>query len=89
MLDRPLASVRRPLASLSSRRKLDPEISDAVKARLVRVLIADDEPIARRVLREEIELQPGVEIVGEADGLACPKKSLPGPGSGVPGSADA
>jgi Response regulator of the LytR/AlgR family len=33
----------------------------------MRVLIVDDEPIARRVLREELELQPDVEIVGEAD----------------------
>ena len=27
----------------------------------------DDEPVARRVRREELELQPDVEIVGEAD----------------------
>jgi len=30
-------------------------------------LIVDDEPIARRVLREGLELLPGVEVVGEAD----------------------
>jgi two-component system LytT family response regulator len=35
-----------------------------------RALIVDDEPIARRVLREEIEQQPDIEIVGEAaDGV--------------------
>src|SRR5262245_3030571 len=35
-----------------------------------RALIVDDEPIARRILREEIEQQPDMEIVGEAaDGL--------------------
>lgn len=33
----------------------------------VRTLIVDDEPIARKILREELELMPGVEIVGEAD----------------------
>lgn len=32
----------------------------------MRVLIVDDEPIARRVLREELELQPEVEVIGEA-----------------------
>jgi len=30
-------------------------------------LIVDDEPIARRVLREGLELLPSVEVVGEAD----------------------
>jgi two-component system LytT family response regulator len=33
----------------------------------LRTLIVDDEPIARRVLREELELIDGIEIVGEAD----------------------
>jgi two-component system LytT family response regulator len=33
----------------------------------IRTLIVDDEPIARRVLREELELIEGVEIIGEAD----------------------
>jgi DNA-binding LytR/AlgR family response regulator len=33
----------------------------------MRALIVDDEPVARRVLREEIELQPGIDVVGEAD----------------------
>ena len=33
----------------------------------LRALIADDEPIARRVLREELELMDSVEVVGEAD----------------------
>jgi DNA-binding LytR/AlgR family response regulator len=32
----------------------------------LRVLIADDEPIARTVLREHLESIPGVEIAGEA-----------------------
>ena len=32
----------------------------------MRTLIVDDEPIARRVLREELELIPSVKIVGEA-----------------------
>jgi two-component system LytT family response regulator len=33
---------------------------------IMRTLIVDDEPIARRVLREELECFPGVEIAGEA-----------------------
>jgi len=33
----------------------------------MRALIVDDEPVARKVLREELELVPDVEIVGEAD----------------------
>jgi two-component system, LytTR family, response regulator len=33
----------------------------------MKVLIVDDEPVARGVLREELELMSGVEIVGEAD----------------------
>ncbi len=32
----------------------------------MRALIVDDEAIARQVLREELELLPGVEVVGEA-----------------------
>jgi two-component system, LytTR family, response regulator len=33
----------------------------------LRTLIVDDEPIARRILREELESIEGVQIVGEAD----------------------
>jgi DNA-binding LytR/AlgR family response regulator len=33
----------------------------------MKTLIVDDEPIARRVLREELEAIPGVAIVGEAE----------------------
>jgi DNA-binding LytR/AlgR family response regulator len=33
----------------------------------MRALIVDDEPMARQVLREELELTPDVEIVGEAE----------------------
>lgn len=32
----------------------------------MRVLIADDEPIARQVLREHLESMPGLEVAGEA-----------------------
>lgn len=35
--------------------------------RQMRALIIDDEPIARRVLREEIDLQPDIVVGGEAD----------------------
>jgi len=33
----------------------------------LKTLIVDDEPIARKILREELELIPDVEVVGEAD----------------------
>jgi two-component system LytT family response regulator len=33
----------------------------------MKTLIVDDEPIARRVLREELDLFPEIEIVGEAE----------------------
>jgi two-component system LytT family response regulator len=33
----------------------------------LKTLIVDDEPIARKVLREELELMPDVKVVGEAD----------------------
>src|ERR1700693_1348610 len=35
--------------------------------RVMKALIVDDEPIARRVLREELETVPEVVIVGEAE----------------------
>jgi DNA-binding LytR/AlgR family response regulator len=38
----------------------------------MKVLIADDEPIARQVLRELLDEMPGTEVLGEAaDGLAA------------------
>jgi two-component system LytT family response regulator len=37
----------------------------------LKTLIVDDEPIARRVLREELESIAGVEIIGEADNGAA------------------
>jgi DNA-binding LytR/AlgR family response regulator len=38
-----------------------------VASKLIRALIVDDEPIARKVLREELELHPDIETVGDAD----------------------
>ena len=38
-----------------------------VKPDVLRALIVDDEPIARRILREELELIPDVKLVGEAE----------------------
>ena len=35
--------------------------------RELRVLVVDDEPVARKVLREELELFPDLLVVGEAD----------------------
>lgn len=41
----------------------------------LRALIVDDEPVAQRILREELELVEGVEIVSEAeDGAAALKQ---------------
>ena len=37
-------------------------------ARSIKTLIVDDEPVARQVLREELNLMSGIEIIGEADG---------------------
>lgn len=34
---------------------------------MLRTLIVDDEPVARKVLREELEAIDGIEIIGEAD----------------------
>jgi two-component system LytT family response regulator len=33
----------------------------------IKTLIVDDEPIARRVLRQELDLIPGIQVVGEAE----------------------
>jgi two-component system, LytTR family, response regulator len=38
-----------------------------MKLKTLTALIVDDEPVARRVLREELEMQPDIEIAGEAD----------------------
>lgn len=47
----------------------------------MKVLIADDEPIARQVLREQLEEFPDVEIIGEAasgaEALALAQQSKP------------
>jgi len=58
--------IPRPRATLFWRLRSTLAISDGVKAKLIRVLIVDDEPVARRVLREELELQSDIDIVGEA-----------------------
>jgi DNA-binding LytR/AlgR family response regulator len=64
---RPLARGRSPHINSFSPRGGDLAISKGVPANVLRALIVDDEPVARRVLREEIELQPDLEVVGEAD----------------------
>jgi two-component system LytT family response regulator len=65
--NRPPAKGKRPLTSLFSRQGADAGISREMKPKLLRALIVDDEPVARRVLREELELQTDIEIIGEAD----------------------
>ena len=57
----------RPPANLFSHRGRDPGIPGAVKGKPLRALIVDDEPVARRVLREEMEGHLDVTVVGEAD----------------------
>jgi two-component system, LytTR family, response regulator len=63
----PPAGIPQPLTELFSGAGPGVAISGRVKPKLLRVLIADDEPVARRILREELELQPDVEILGDAD----------------------
>lgn len=63
---RPPASPQKQPAGLSR-----PGLPTGLKSKLLRALIVDDETVARRVLREDLELQPDVEIVGEADNGAA------------------
>src|SRR5215467_12680527 len=44
-----------------------PDISSTVKPKHLRTFVVDDEPVARRVLREALELDPNIEVVGEAE----------------------
>lgn len=44
----------------------------------LKTLIVDDEPIARKVLREELESIAGVEIIGEADNGATALEKIAG-----------
>jgi DNA-binding LytR/AlgR family response regulator len=44
-----------------------PAASNGMTGSRIRTLIVDDEPVARNVLREELELIEDVEIVGEAE----------------------
>ena len=52
--------------SVSSSRAVVARAKDSVLSR-IRALVVDDEPIARRVLCEELELLDSVQIVGQAD----------------------
>jgi len=47
-------------------------------AMALKTLIVDDEPIARKVLREELESIAGVEIIGEADNGATALEKIAG-----------
>jgi len=60
-----LKSVRPPAKSVL-------KVSEPLRSDMpLKTLIVDDEPIARRVLREELESIAGVEIIGEADNGAA------------------
>lgn len=50
----------------ASRPRVLQEAERQARGMPLRTLIVDDEPIARKVLREELELIPGVEVIGEA-----------------------
>lgn len=43
---------------------------------MLKTLIVDDEPVARKVLRDELELVGDIEIVGEADNGAAALRSI-------------
>jgi two-component system LytT family response regulator len=45
----------------------EPLSASLASSMTLKTLIVDDEPIARKILREELELIAGVEIIGEAD----------------------
>jgi len=44
----------------------------------LKTLIVDDEPVARKVLREDLELLGGVDVVGEADNGAAALDQIAG-----------
>jgi two-component system, LytTR family, response regulator len=45
----------------------DPDRPSTASLPVLRVLVVDDEPIARKVLRQELDCLEGLEVVGEAD----------------------
>ena len=47
------------------------ELEPLIASMRLRTLIVDDEPVARKILREELELVEDVEIVAEADSGAA------------------
>jgi two-component system LytT family response regulator len=63
----PLAAVRRPVVSLQSRPAPNSGTPAGMRDEVLRALIVDDEPIARKILREEVELITDVKLVGEAE----------------------
>jgi two-component system, LytTR family, response regulator len=67
---RPVDDGERPAVTWSSPEERRSAHIEGAKSSVLRALIVDDEQVARRVLREELELQPDVEVVGEADGGA-------------------
>src|SRR5579885_1622409 len=67
--DVPLASTDRPLVQFSS--DAGPRHAKHTSGMSLKILIVDDEPIARRVLREELETMDDISVVGEADNGAA------------------
>ena len=71
--------------------KFSAPLTEAPRSQMIKTLIVDDEPIARQVLREELELFPDVLVAGEAaDGGESPAPDSDAPaGPGPPRSANA
>jgi DNA-binding LytR/AlgR family response regulator len=63
----PLMAFRQPVTSFLPVSHEDDSKAEVMDRHIMRTLIVDDEPIARRVLREELESFPDVEVIGEAE----------------------
>src|SRR5271157_4683344 len=62
--------MKRGRASMNASPAVTGQVNSAIVSPL-RVLIVDDEPIARKVLREELDLMDTVEVIGEAENGAA------------------
>ncbi|HLK63316.1 MAG TPA: LytTR family DNA-binding domain-containing protein [Bryobacteraceae bacterium] len=78
---RPLTAGIPPVCNFPGASGLSLEYSYKMGSGVLKALIVDDEPVARRILRDELELLPEVLIVGEAcdgrEALQCIAKLRP------------